>query len=365
VTGRTFADHPFVLVDVGCALGIDPAWRMFGADLVAHGLDPQVVECARLNAAETHPNIRYHALFVGLPDDHPFRAHRHAHDESRRAYFLPLERTSALRATGRQPSAEHEAAEAVAATDNWPEQQLATEKTTVTEFLRREGISSVDFVKIDTDGSDLEAAISCEDAFRPTGILGLLIESPFWGTDAPDENTFHNIDRYMKQQGFLLFGMTVNRYSRAALPRPFVYRAPYQTHRGQPMWGDILYLRDAGSPHYEEIWGSSLSVTKLLKLVCLFDLFDLPDCAAEVVLNNRTRLEEAVDPDAMLDLLTPPLAGRELPYRTYTAAFDDDIGLFYPPSEAPAGKGGADVRLRTSIIARKVLGRLGVTRAQR
>ena len=342
VASDAFERDPFALVDIGCALGIDPTWRLFDPHLVAWGFDPQIEECARLNAAELNPNIQYHPAFVGLDADHPFHTQRPAADGATRDYFNPLARTSAYRAADWNPGVAHEAPEAVEATDHWQEQNLADEKIALSEFLAREGIRSVDLVKIDTDGSDLEAAVSCETAVRPSGILGFLIESPFVGTHEPGENTFHNIDRYMKEQGFVLFGMTVNTYSRAALPRTFVYKAPYQTRGGQPIWGDMLYLRDAASAQYEAVWGPpGLTVAKLLKLVCLFELFDLPDCAVEVLLVHRSSLAAAVDPDELLDLLTPPLRSKQLSYAEYNAAFDDDIELFYPGDEPPPATAGA------------------------
>ncbi len=38
---RLIADDPFMLFDIACALGLDPAWRLFRDDLSAHGFDPQ------------------------------------------------------------------------------------------------------------------------------------------------------------------------------------------------------------------------------------------------------------------------------------------------------------------------------------
>ena len=364
VASGALETDPFVLIDVGCALGIDPAWRLFDPHLCAHGFDPQVEECARLSAAETNDNIRYHAAFVGLPADHPFHTRRRVENEGAREYFEPLARTSAYRAADRNLRVAHEAPAAVEATAHWDKQELAVEKITVSEFLLREGVRSVDFVKIDTDGSDLEAAMSCEAAIRPANILGFLIESPFTGSHHPGQNTFHNIDRYMKEQGFLLFGITVNRYSRAVLPRTFVYTAPYQTQLGQPIWGDMLYLRDAGSPSYEAVWTSRLAVTKLLKLVCLFELFELPDCAAEVVLRHRAELSRTIDPDVLLDLLTPPLRGERLSYLEYDAAFDDDIELFYPDNRPPPApvKQAAQARWRrlTNTLLQRATPRRGL-----
>ncbi len=335
VSSGALESDPFVLIDVGCALGIDPAWRLFDPSLLARGLDPQIDECARLNAAESNPNIKYHPAFIGFDADHPLHTQHAVPDGAAHAYFNSFTRTSAYRAVARSLAVEHDAPEAVVATDHWAEQNLAAERLALSEFLAREGIHSVDFVKIDTDGSDLEAAMSCEAAVRPLGILGFLIESPFVGTHEPGDNTFHNIDRYMKEQGFVLFGMTVNTYSRAVLPRTFVYKAPYQTRGGQPIWGDMLYLRDAASTQYEAVWGPGLTVAKLLKLVCLFELFDLPDCAAEVLLVHRSPLAAAVNPDELLDLLTPPLRSKQVSYAEYDAAFDDDIELFYPGDEPP------------------------------
>lgn len=81
----------------------------------------------------------------------------------------------------------------------------------------------------------------------------------------------------------------------------------------------------------------SASYPKLLKLVCLFALFELPDCAAEIVVAHRDRVATAVDPDALLDLLTPSLRGKQLSYADYVAAFDDDVESFYPGETATQG----------------------------
>ena len=47
---RLLSSDPFMLFDVGCALGIDPVWRFFGDDLHACAFDAQEEECAKLEA---------------------------------------------------------------------------------------------------------------------------------------------------------------------------------------------------------------------------------------------------------------------------------------------------------------------------
>src|SRR5208337_4344738 len=55
----------FTLIDVGCSGGLDPAWRDFGSRLRAFGFDPQVQEIERLIKAESNPQVKYVAGFVG------------------------------------------------------------------------------------------------------------------------------------------------------------------------------------------------------------------------------------------------------------------------------------------------------------
>ena len=46
-------DDDFMLIDVGCSRGIDPAWRSFGGRLRAFGFDASLAEVRRLTEAET------------------------------------------------------------------------------------------------------------------------------------------------------------------------------------------------------------------------------------------------------------------------------------------------------------------------
>lgn len=327
VAAGTFAEDPFVLVDVGCGLGIADVWREFGADLRVLGFDPQVAEIERLRSAETHPGISYHAAFVGLATDHPIRRRRRERRKVER-YFDPFERTSAWQAINR--SAGERSFEE---TNDWPAEELATETVGLSEALRDRGITRVDFVKTDTDGGDLDVLLSFEDMIGPAETLGLMVETSFTGSDDESVSTYHNIDRRLKKHGYSVYAMSINRYSRAALPAEFQYPMLAQTVSGQPIWGDLVYLRDGAHPEYGRF--GDLTATKLLKLACLYELFTVPDCAVELLVTHRETLSPVVDVDELLDLLTPPLHGEQLSYRAYVAAFERDPTSFYPPVEPP------------------------------
>jgi FkbM family methyltransferase len=327
VADGTFADDPFVLVDVGCGLGIDPAWREFGGDLRALGIDPQLAEIERLRQAEKHPGISYHTAFVGLADDHPVRLRRRERlvEES---YFQPFGRTSASYAIDRALTTGGASFEE---TNAWTGERLAAQTVGLADLLQGEGVTEVDFVKTDTDGGDLDVLLSFESMIESAQPLGFMVETYYTGSADESASTYHNVDRLLKRFGFSVYAMSVNRYSRAVLPAQFTYSILAQTVRGQPQWGDLVYLRDAAHPDYGRF--GELRPTKLLKLACLYELFDVPDCAAELLLFHRDALSPLVDVDRLLDLLTPPLRGRPVTYREYVAAFEADPTLFYPEPE--------------------------------
>lgn len=327
VKNAALGQDPFVLIDVGCGLGIDPVWRLFEPHLRAYGIDPQLSEIERLRREEHNPHVSYHAAFVGLPDDHEF--HKRRVEEARRwsAYFHPLARSSGFLATER---AIDTGRRSLAELNTWTTEELTTEKLTLSDFTRRQGLRNLDFVKTDTDGSDLEVLLSAVDVVKEMGVLGFMVETSYNAQPGETESSIANIDRLLRGQGFLLYTLSVLRYSRAALPAPFVHPTPMHTTFGQAMFGDTVYLRDAGSADYAEVWGEELSPTKLLKLACLYELFQAPDSAAELLLRYEKTLGELIDVRAALDLLTPRLRGRRVSYAEYLAAFDRDPSALYP-----------------------------------
>jgi hypothetical protein len=185
---------------------------------------------------------------------------------------------------------------------------------------------SVDFLKIDTDGHDIAVLLGAERLLSEGEVLGVKIEAQFHGPIHPFANTFHNIDGFLRDHGFTLFDLNQRRYSRAALPDAFFGSRPGRTRTGQLMWGDALYLRDLAPADYERMFAFNVSSERVMKLACLFDLFDLPDCAAEL-LTSRADFLDADMREQLLDLLVSGAPGS---YRARLAAFNSDFTSFYP-----------------------------------
>jgi hypothetical protein len=203
----------------------------------------------------------------------------------------------------------------------------------------------VDFLKVDTDGHDIEVILGARNILA-SGVIGLRVEEQLHGSPHKYANTFSNIDRLLRERGFSLFDLDVYRYSRADLPAPFVYDIPAQTTTGQVSWGEALYLRDLGSPAYESMWNYEVTAERVMKLAALFDLFELPDCAAEL-LRNRAHFLDQSTREGLLDLL---VSGEPGAYASLLARFKRDFTTFYPSRrmvQAPDVKDELEQRVAT------------------
>jgi FkbM family methyltransferase len=316
----------FQLADIGCSGGIDRRWRRMGRRLRALGIDPDVDEIARLIAAEKNPAITYLNAFAGIAPDHPFSLKRRdkpefARDPNPRLSTVQL--VEKMRQSGRDVTGKEKRS-----SNLWRSAKLATETVVVPDYLKSSGVTNVDFLKIDVDGRDFEVLHSFDHALDDLKIIGVGIEVRVWGSEEDTDGTFHNVDRFMKAHGFELFNLSLRRYSTAALPSRFVTRAPGATESGRVHHGDAMYARDLGSGLYDK-FAKSVTPEKLLNLAAIFAIFDLPDCAAEIVTKFHNELAPCGNVDRMLDRLTSQIErslSSDASYRRHMDRFDSDPG---------------------------------------
>lgn len=319
----------FTLVDIGCAGGIDAAWRQFGHRLHAIGFDPNLDEISRLSSGETLKGVRYVPAYAGLPQTHPFLQKKGNRSDWGRNPWQRLSVVKAIDFLRKQDLTNVQQTDA----NLWQDVALAKEADTIVvpEYLESQGFSSVDFLKIDIDGKDFDVLNSFDNALESLDVLGAGLEVNFFGSDSETDHTFHNTDRFMKAHGFELFDLTVRHYSMAALPSRFVYSVPAQTDSGRIIQGDALYFRDLGNPDYSD-YAAQLSAEKLLNLLSLFAVCNLPDCAAEIAENFRDRISTLCVVDRVLDLLAEQAQGdspEKMSYAELMRRFEDQDAVFF------------------------------------
>ncbi len=165
--------------------------------------------------------------------------------------------------------------------------ECSIETVTLDKFLSSQGVTAVDVLDLDTQGSELEILCGAQTLLRDS-VLALHVEVEF----APmytDQPLFGAVDTHLREHGFSLFDLARYRGRRATL-------APHQPTRGQLLWGQALYFRD-----HERL----ATAQQKLRLAVLASFYQRDDYALEIVerLPEGLTEEEAVAANAMLHRL--------------------------------------------------------------
>lgn len=136
------------------------------------------------------------------------------------------------------------------------------------EYLPEQGITTVDFLQVDTQGAELDILQGAEKLML-SGVLGIRAEvefSPLY----QDQPLFSDVDAWVCKFGFMLFD----------LDRYHVRRRNYQKYifsKEQILWGQAIYLKDFHELHpYRE-------KSKLYKLAVLASYYGFHSYAFDVL----------------------------------------------------------------------------------
>jgi len=305
----------FFLIDVGASAGIDSCWNSFGDKLEAIGFDPLISEVERLNRQNNNPRVRYEEAFIVYKDfDKNYPEDLRKKDS---VNYNSFESTSSVRATQSQNY-------------NYIQQHFNDGKPVVyskrciqlDDFVKQNNIIDVDFIKVDTDGHDLPVLLGGAKTLDDANVLGVQVEAQFHGSPHHYANTFSNIDQFLRSKGFTLFNLDNYYYSRGVLPSKFLYRIFAQTVTGQIQWGEALYFRDLADKQYSQKFNFRVTIDKVMKLACLYEIYGLNDCAAELLINRAEELNFTQHLKVLLNSLTPPFRGKKIEYSEYMKRFD-------------------------------------------
>jgi FkbM family methyltransferase len=263
---QEFQSHPIVLVDVGARGGLKSNWAAARRHLQLIGFEPDQREFGRLSE---DPQQKSAATFldVALHNQRgPIRFHI-ARDRGLSSIFEPNR----------------------AFLDAFPDaqrfdvvEQQPVEADTLDNQLRGRGITDVDFIKVDTQGSELFVLQGARHLLA-TAVSGVEVEVEFTPIYR-GQPLFADVDRFLRDLGFALFDLRPCYWKRAAgrtLGGP----------RGQIIWADALYLKGLGALETSlASLDAAARKAKLLKAIAVALLYGYCDYALEITRHATTVL---------------------------------------------------------------------------
>jgi FkbM family methyltransferase len=211
--------HPLTLVDVGARGGVKHDWQAARRHLRVLGFEPDRREYERLVAAARSSGSQDAYFNVALHDRRGSVPLYLARDRGLSSIFEPDR----------------------AFLDQFPEAQRFdleevenVEVDTLDDQLGTRGIDDVDFIKADTQGSELFVLKGASQVLAGSA-LGVEVEVEFTPIYR-GQPTFADVDAFMRGLGYLLFDLKPCYWKRAA---GWTLGGPY----GQIVWADALYLR--------------------------------------------------------------------------------------------------------------------------
>jgi len=277
-----YSIDPITLVDIGARWGVQRPWNNFPEQsLRYYGFDADVEECARLNAA----NKLNHSV-VYLP------AALFDKESEETLYLTAEEGCSSIY----KPN-EH-ILNRYFFRENWRvKREIRVTTTTLKNVFSKNQINP-DFLKIDTQGAELNILRGAADSLD--SVIGLELEVEFIEA-YKGQPLFSDIDSFVRAKGFELFDLNrywANRFN----------TSKRHLNRGQLVFGDAVYFRTPDSFYSLNI-SPELRKEKLLKMVLILSLYGFFDSAAAYVDHESSPLN-TVEKSALVEVL---LAESEFP----------------------------------------------------
>lgn len=250
--------YPIILVDVGASGGLEPNWKPAEKHLQIIGFEPDKQEFFNLKKKITE-NARY--LNTGLYKEKTLLDF----------YLTKKQQTSSIFKPNRE------------FLDKFPESErfdiiesIKVETDTLDNQFKIHNITGVDFIKIDTQGSELfilEGAVETIKNYP----FGLEVEVEFVEI-YQNQPLFSNVDSFIRKQGFQLFDIQ-GVYWKRTIGKSIGKK------RGQLVFGNALYLRKSENFNevIERIQDSIAKKSKALKAISICHLYGYFDYAMEIL----------------------------------------------------------------------------------
>lgn len=225
--------HPLIIVDIGCRWGFADKFIDNSENIIVYGFDPDVEECSRLDKLYNHKNIKL--VPIGLSDR-----------QGKRKLFLTNE-----------PACSSLYKPDQMLTENYPCLDCAKEVSTIhvevstlDMWAKEARVEYIDYIKIDTQGSELDILKGGEKILQSVRFLEIEVEfNPIY-TDQP---IFSEVDLFLRKHGFVLWKFSnLVHYAKEGESDIVMandtinydnHRLEHEVRGGQLYWADAFYVR--------------------------------------------------------------------------------------------------------------------------
>ena len=290
---RMFEKDPFVVVDVGARKGFENHWNQFGDQIKLIGFEPNKDSFDECVQKKSNNQTEYYQY--ALDNQKGNKDLFITANPSASGFYKPD--MVCVRKYGMEASYK------ILNTTNVKTIDFDT-------FQNERRLPSIDFMKLDTEGSELDILQGAENSLI-SEVLGLSIEAEFIRTHI-GQPLFADLDQYLRRIGFQLYDLDLNRWSRKVLKS-------IDNSFGQLHFAQSLYLREAVN-EIELVKGNNKlwNDLRILKMASIMELFYLPDCSIELlqIASNQGFLKNN-NVNQLIDLLVPDYNGKTFNYKEY------------------------------------------------
>ena len=299
--------EPFVVIDVGVQGGEHSRWELLGDQVRVYGFDAISEAIDRIKKVKAgRPHRVYRTMALG-------------NEDGEREFFVPANTFSASFYADRKGAAAGRFGDGARGT-------RMVEIRRLDSLFATGEIPAADYIKIDCEGFDPEVLRGAHTYLARSNILCVTVETDFDVSLIYPRTAFAEINDIVVHHRLLVFDLSYARYSRPSYvaarakhpwpPADPMHDTPY-LDIGQPGTFDFVFCRDfvAEDLHPKKFVRvpdavTSPTVDKLIKSMINFELHGLMDCAVDLADHFRSLLQERLDVDEAIALLTrrPPHA---------------------------------------------------------